>query len=84
MRRETIEKRLTMRQSFLEKAYEAYDKLLSGEVQSYTIGSRSLTKFDLETLQDTIAKWEKEVDELEALLAGQKRRKSVGVIPRDW
>ena len=73
-----------MRQSFLEKAYEAYEKLLSGEVQSYTIGSRSLTKFDLETLQDTIEKWEKEVDELEAQLAGYKKRKSVGVIPRDW
>lgn len=84
MKRATIEKRLTMRQSFLEKAYEAYEKLLSGEVQSYTIGSRSLTKFDLETLQDTIAKWEKEVGELEAQLAGYKKRKSVGVIPRDW
>lgn len=84
MKRATIEKRLTMRQSFLEKAYEAYEKLLSGEVQSYTIGSRSLTKFDLETLQDTIEKWEKEVDELEAQLAGYKKRKSVGVIPRDW
>ena len=84
MKRATIEKRLTMRQSFLEKAYEAYEKLLSGEVQSYTIGSRSLTKFDLEPLQDTIAKWEKEVDELEAQLAGYKKRKSVGVIPRDW
>lgn len=84
MKRATIEKRLTMRKSFLEKAYEAYEKLLSGEVQSYTIGSRSLTKFDLETLQDTIAKWEKEVDELEAQLAGYKKRKSVGVIPRDW
>lgn len=84
MKRATIEKRLTMRQSFLGKAYEAYEKLLSGEVQSYTIGSRSLTKFDLETLQDTIEKWEKEVDELEAQLAGYKKRKSVGVIPRDW
>lgn len=84
MKRATIEKRLIMRQSFLEKAYEAYEKLLSGEVQSYTIGSRSLTKFDLETLQDTIEKWEKEVDELEAQLAGYKKRKSVGVIPRDW
>ena len=84
MKRATIEKRLTMRQSFLEKAYEAYEKLLSGEVQSYTIGSRSLTKFDMETLQDTIEKWEKEVDELEAQLAGYKKRKSVGVIPRDW
>ncbi|MFR8038604.1 MAG: DUF6148 family protein [Anaerovoracaceae bacterium] len=84
MRRETIEKRLTMRQSFLDKAYEAYEKLLSGEVQSYTIGSRSLTKFDLSSLQDTIEKWEKEVDELEAQLNGLKKRKSVGVIPRDW
>lgn len=83
-KRKRIEKRLEYRKKFLEKAYEAYEKLISGEAKSYTIGSRSLTRFDLKELEDTIAKWEKEEEELQAQLDGCKRRKSVGVIPRDW
>ena len=66
----------------LRKAYLA---LIEGGVQSYTIGSRSLTKFDLETILGEIAIHDKKVDELEAALkSGGKRRKAVGVVPRDW
>lgn len=83
-RKETLKKRLKRREAFLEKAYDAYEKLLSGEVKSYAIGSRNLTKFDLPDLENTIAKWEREIDELEAQLGGYGKRKSVGVIPRDW
>lgn len=83
--KETIQLRLETKKKALEAANAAYLALLTGQVQSYTIGSRSLSKFDLPALEETIAKLEKEIDELEAaLLNGGKRRKAVGAIPRDW
>lgn len=81
----TITKRLEFRQQALEMAQKAYLALLSGQVQSYTIGSRSLTKFDLPELAETIATLEKEIDGLEtALENGGRSRKAVGVVPRDF
>ena len=82
--RETIRIRLDVRKKALEAANAAYIALLSGQAQSYTIGSRSLTRLDLSKLEETISKLEKEIDELEAVLRGGKRRKAVGAIPRDW
>lgn len=82
--RAELQARLEFRRAALDEARTAYLALLKGQVQSYTIGSRNLTKFDLSELEDTILKWEKEVDELESVLSGGKRRKAVGVIPRDW
>lgn len=82
--KETIRLRLETKKKALEAANEAYLELLSGQVQSYTIGSRSLSMFDLPELEDTIAKLEKEIDGLEtALQNGGKRRKAVGVVIRD-
>ena len=81
----TLAVRLKHRKDALEKAWAAYTALLDGQVKSYTIGSRSLTRHDLGELEKTIAKLEKEIDELETALAnGGKRRKAVGVVARDW
>ena len=63
---------------------KTYLKLLGGGVQSYKIDDRELTRFDLPKLQDEIEAAEKKVDELTALLEGQKPRRAVAVIPRDW
>ena len=82
--RETIQKRLDMRKKALEATEAAYIALLSGQVQSYAIGSRNLTRLNLSELKDNISTLEKEIDELEAVLQGGARRKAVGVIPRDW
>lgn len=79
-----LKARLEFRRTALTSARAAYLALLEGQVQSYTIGSRNLTKFDLPELWETITELEKEVDELEAAVSGKKRRKAVGVIPRDW
>lgn len=79
----TIKLRLEQRKAMLEEAYAAYLKLLHGEVKQYTIGSRSLTRFDLDELWDMIKTLEAELDQLETQLAGGGRRKAVGVIPRD-
>ena len=79
-----LKARLEFRRTALTSARAAYLALLEGQVQSYTIGSRNLTKFDIPELWETITELEKEVDELEAAVSGKKRRKAVGVIPRDW
>ena len=82
--RETITKRLEMRRKALEATEAAYLALLTGQVQSYAIGSRNLTRLNLSELKETISTLEKEIDELEAVLRGGSRRKAVGIVPRDW
>ncbi len=67
----------------MENAYTAYNALLQGGVQSYNIGSRSLTRLDLQELKHTIDKLEKEVETIEGQLLWQNRRKAFGIIPRD-
>ena len=79
-----IKSRLEFRRKALEQAQSAYLALLSGQVKSYAVGSRNLTRLDLPQLEETIAKLEKEIDGLEEELRGGKRRKAVGAIPRDW
>lgn len=82
--KETLKLRLESRRMALAAAEAAYLALLTGQVQSYAIGSRNLTRLDLSELKDTIKTLEKEIDELEDLLEGRKRRRAVGVVPRDW
>ena len=79
----TIKLRLEKRKAMLDECYKAYNDLLRGRVQQYSIGSRSLTRLDLDELWDMIKMLESEIDQLESQLAGGGRRKAVGVIPRD-
>lgn len=79
-----LEKRLAFRTKALEKLYDAYTALVDGGVKSYMIDDRRLTRFDLPALSEEIKTMESEIDALEAELAGRKRRKAFGVIPRDW
>lgn len=79
-----LQERLDFRKTALTAARQAYTALLSGQVQSYTIGSRNLTRLDLEKLKKEIDGLEKEIDSLAAAINGNGRRKAVGVIPRDW
>ena len=62
----------------------AYIALTDGGVQSYSIGSRSLTKLDLATISKEIAGHEKAISEAETALRTGSRRRAVGVVPRDW
>ena len=79
-----LRSRLEFRQSALKSARAAYLALLEGQVKSYAIGSRNLTRLDLPQLKKEIDDLEREVDELSALLNGGGRRKAVGVVIRDW
>lgn len=82
--KDDLQKRLEQRRTALDAAYNAYNALLSGQVQSYTIGSRNLTRLNLSELEATISRLEKEIDGLKAALRGGTRRKAVSIIPRDW
>lgn len=82
--RKEIGEMLDFRREALKAAREAYTALLSGQVQSYAIGSRNLTRLDLEKLKKEINELEKEISELTAQMGGLKRRRALGVVPRDW
>lgn len=67
--------------------YYAKEKALLTEdgVQSYTIGSRSVSRYQYSlNIKNQIDELESQRDELENWLAGIKPRKAVGVVPRDW
>ena len=82
--RSELTTRIEFHKSARDAAQAAYLALLNGQAQSYTIGSRSLTKLDLTKLRDEVAYHQKEIDSLTAELNGQRRRRAVGVVPRDW
>lgn len=76
--------RLDFWKEALKKLRKAYLALVDGGVKSYMIDDRQLTRFDLPALQKQIEEAEAKVDELENLLNGQRPRRAVGVLPRDW
>ena len=51
-RKKELQDRLDFRRTALKSAQEAYTALLSGQVQSYAIGSRNLTRLDLGQLKN--------------------------------
>lgn len=79
-----LKARLEFRCSALEKLRKAYLALIDGGVKSYMIDDRQLTRFDLPDLKREIEGLEAEVDELTALLEGQRPRRAFGILPRDW
>lgn len=62
---------------------EVTDAVTKPVISATVIGSRSLTRLDLPSLEETIAKLEQEIDMLEGQMAGRKQRKAFGVVPRD-
>lgn len=86
MTRKQIERKLEKVNERLEYYYEKEKALLTNDgVQSYTIGSRSVSRYQYSSdIKSQIEELEKQRDELENLLDGRKRRKAVGIVPRDW
>lgn len=82
--KEDIKIRLKFHRTAAEKLRVAYIALVEGGVQSYSIGSRSLTRMDIPKLMKEIKGHEKAADELEGQLRSGSRRKAVGVVLRDW
>ena len=58
-------------------------KMLTGRAQSYSLGSRSKTNYNmpLSEIRRAIQKLEKEIEELEGLISGTRFRNCVAIIP---
>lgn len=84
--RETIKLQLETKRSRLALYLKREAEMLDGGVQSYGIGSRNLARYntDLSTIRAAIKTLEEEIELLEGELNGQRPRKAVGVVPRDW
>lgn len=74
-----MENRMKLKKKRLNEYYEAESKILSG--QSYTLGSKSLTRANLKEVQNMIEKLENEISSLE--IYGNKKRRVRRVIPID-
>ena len=68
----------------VEKYMDAKIALLDGGVKSYTIDGRSLTRFDLDSLENLLNDALRKRAEYEAIMNGGNARKAVAVIPRDF
>lgn len=79
---EELEEKKERRKLYIEQE----KKILTGGVQSYGIGSRNLTRYNTELAQirAAIKELTSEIEELEALLDGEPRRKRVGLVFREW
>lgn len=85
--KETIRRELEETRNRLDMYLTREETMLNKEgVQSYSIGSRSLQRYqtELTAVQNMIEKLRKRIRELEAELAGQSPRRAIGVVPRDW
>ncbi len=72
----------------LEEARKHLDLWLDAEVaiatsQSYTIGTRSLTRANLKEVRDQIKFWQNKVAELENVAARKGRNRVYRAVPRD-
>lgn len=86
MTKEQIKRKLDRINERIEYYYEKEKSILTNEgVQSYSIGSRSVTRYQYSSnIKKQIEELEKERDKLENLLEGRRARKAVAVVPRDW
>lgn len=84
--RQTIEAELAIKRDRLTLYLKREAEMLDGGVQSYGVGSRNLARYntDLSQVRAAIKELETEISNLEGALNGQKPRKAVGVVPRDW
>lgn len=77
-----ISERLAKAKERLSAYYEAELAVLSG--QSYTIGTRSLTRANLAWIKTQIDNLENQVLILQSQADGKGRNRVIGVIPRDF
>jgi hypothetical protein len=67
----------------LQQYYACEAAILSGS-QEYSIGSRRLTRADLQEISKMIRYLEKEIEIEKSKSAGRGRNKVFGIIPRDF
>jgi hypothetical protein len=84
--KQEIEADLVIKRRRLKLYYRRENEMLDGGIQSYGIGARNLARYntDLSTIRAAIKELEADIKALEGSLNGQRPRKAVGVVPRDW
>ena len=75
--------KLERKKKRLEMYYQAEEAIIGG-AQSYSLGSRNLTRANLSEIRKMIDQLEDEVERLEAAVSGRKPRKAFAVVPRDF
>lgn len=75
-RREWLMKERTRLYQALESAMQGYEDLISGRIQSYSLGTRSITRYtpDLNALSAFITQTQNRIAEIEAILNGRPLR----------
>lgn len=73
---------LKQAQQHLEMWLKAEEEIATS--QSYTIGTRTLTRANLKEVRDQIKFWQGKVDGLEKATAGKGRNRAYRAIPRDF
>lgn len=82
-RRKRLIERRERYEAELDKLHGLLDMMTDSDVQSYTIGSRSLSRYkSVGEVLAAIEETEKRIDEIDAALEGH-RRKAVAVVIRD-
>ena len=84
MTREFAQKMYEKFAELVDKLVDAKLKLVDGGVKSYTIGDRTLTRFDVDTIGQEIEDAIKKMEYYEAIANGFNPKKVVAVVPRDW
>ena len=81
---ERYKKQLLEKQERLQLYKDMEVKMLTGSAQSYSLGSRSKTNYNmsLSEIRTAIQKLEEEIEELEGLISGKSSRKVMSIIPR--
>jgi hypothetical protein len=64
-------------------SYRNCENAILDGAQSYAIGSRNLTRANLQEIAERIRYLEREVANEESKAAGHRRNRVVGVVPRD-
>ena len=85
-KKERLQQELQEKEERRKLYLEREKVMLTGGVQSYGIGSRNLARYntDLAQIRAAIKELSDEIDELDALIAGESMRKRVGLVFRDW
>lgn len=76
---------ITLRKERATKHYEAWleAELAVSTGQSYSIGSRSLTRANLTEIRNQLEYWRKEIEKLDALANYNGRNRTYRAVPRD-
>lgn len=84
--KDTVKAEIERVKKRLELYYGQEENMLSNGTQAYTIGSRSLQRYNtsLAAIQEEIKRLESRLEELNAELNGCGARKAVSAVPRDW